>query len=585
MHNETLWFLLGLAVLLGVARLLGEVFRRFGFPAVVGEILAGVVLGKTFLGRLVPGVFGALFPDGPARHMLNGYTTVAVMLLLVVAGIEIDLSVVRRSGRVVLLTSPCGLLLSAALGFGLGMVLPDSVLPDPSRRAVHAAFLGIALSISALPVIAKTLLDLGLMKTDIGLIILSVSVIDDLVGVMAFSILSRHFTVGGAVSVAQVLTSIASTVLFVAVALIVVRPLADRLIAYTAGRDEAATGRTLSVIAVLAFLGAAATEALGMQALFGGFVMGVAVGDSSRLREHTRQVLTDFVSYVFTPAFFATMALRVDFIAAFNLPLVLVVVFVASVSKIAGCTFGARLSGVGWREATAIGFGLCSRGAMEILLALVALDANIIGQPMFVALVVMAIATSLISGPALVRLLWPQRSPLVALLAQGVVVLDPPVATRQELIRLLAHRIAQRMDRPQDGGHFTQRVLDREALASTGVGDGVAFPHAEVPGLPRPVLAFARLASGADFDPPDGVPVRLVFLLLMPPRDYERQLQLLSAMARLMTRPEVRLGLLGARDEGAVLATLDDVGRTPMPRDAPPATISAALPSSRTRKG
>ena len=224
MHNETLWFLLGLAVLLGVARLLGEVFRRFGFPAVVGEILAGVVLGKTFFGRLVPSAFGALFPEGPARHMLNGYTTVAVMLLLVVAGIEIDLSVVRRSGRMVLLVAAIGMVLPAVFGVGMGLALPSFMLADPARRGIHAAFLGIALSISALPVIAKTLLDLGLMKTDIGLIILSAAVIDDLVGVMAFSILSRQFVSAADVSVGQVLTSVVVTALFVVGALVILHP-------------------------------------------------------------------------------------------------------------------------------------------------------------------------------------------------------------------------------------------------------------------------------------------------------------------------------------------------------------------------
>ena len=140
--NEVLCFLLGLAALLGVARALGELLRRCGFPSVVGEILAGIVLGKTILGHWAPGAFAWLFPDGPSRQMLNGYTTVAVMLLLVVAGIEIDLTVVRRSGRVV------GRIAA------LDLVLPDHFLANPARREVHSAFLGIALSISALPVIA-----------------------------------------------------------------------------------------------------------------------------------------------------------------------------------------------------------------------------------------------------------------------------------------------------------------------------------------------------------------------------------------------------------------------------------------------
>ncbi len=563
MHHDVLLFLLGLAVLLGVARILGEVCRRWGFPAVAGEIVAGVVLGKTLLGRCAPGAFAWLFPDGAARTMLTGYTTVAVMLLLVVAGLEVDLTVVRKSGRVVLITSVLGLVVPFVLGYGAGFLLPSGDLPDPSRRGLHAAFLGIALSISALPVIAKTLLDLGLMKTDLGLVILSSAVFNDLVGWMAFSVLSQQFVPGGG-ETSAVLRSLLLTAGFVGLVLVVVRPIADRLLLRLQGTDEAASGRVLSMIMVLALLGASVTQALGMHPVFGGFVVGIAVGDSSRLREHTRQILHDFVSYVFTPVFFATMALRYDFAAAFDPGLVALVLGIACVAKILGCAVGARLAGVAWREAFAIGFGMNSRGAMEILLALLALDAGIIRQQLFVALVVMAVVTSLISGPALVRLLRPSSSPIVALLRDGEIALDPPGAPgREALLAVLAGALAARVGRPADADRFTAQVLLRERLASTGVGDGVAFPHAEVAGLTGPCLAFARLDHGIDCDAPDGQPVRLVFLLLMPPREYDLQLQLLSAMARLMTREDVRRGLLAARVKDDVIHLLAGAGRSP----------------------
>jgi Kef-type K+ transport system membrane component KefB/mannitol/fructose-specific phosphotransferase system IIA component (Ntr-type) len=560
-HHDVLFFLLGLAALLGVARIFGEVCRRFGLPAVAGEIISGVVLGRTLLGRFAPGAFAWLFPDGPARTMLTGYTTVAVMLLLVVAGIEIDLTVVRKSGRVVVASSVLGVVVPFALGYGLGLVLPASDLPDPSRRGLHAAFLGIALSISALPVIAKTLLDLGLMKTDLGLIILSAAVFNDLVGWTGFSVLSHQLAAPGGGS-GGILTSLLLTLAFVGGALLGVRPVVDALLGRLQGRDDAATGRVLSVVMVLALLGAAATQALGMHPVFGGFVMGIAVGDSPRLRERTRQILHDFVSYVFTPVFFATMALRYDFAAAFDLRLTALVLTIACVAKIAGCAAGARLAGVANREALAIGFGLNSRGAMEILLAVLALEAGIIAERLFIALVVMAVATSLLSGPALVRILRSPSSPIAALLRAGTILLDVPVSegdgAREALLGALGEALAERLDPPVEGALITRQVLVRERLASTGVGDGVAFPHAEVPGLARPLLAFARLARGLDFDAPDGQPVRLVFLLLVPPREYDRSLQVLSAMARLLTRDEVRRALCEAGDAGAVLALIEE---------------------------
>lgn len=561
MHHEVLLFLLSLAVLLGTARLCGSVVQRLGMPAVVGEIIAGIGVGKTVLGRISPGAFAWLFPTGAASTLLTGYTTVAAVLLLVVAGFEIDLTVVKRSSRTAVVTSLCGALIPFVFGYGAGLILPASDLANPERRAVHAAFLGIALSISALPVIARTLLDLGLMKTELGLIVLSAAVFDDLVGWIGFSVLSREFTNAGSADLSKIGLSVLLTVVFVVGTLLVVRPLADRLLARLDKPQEDASGRVLSMIMILAMLGASVTQALDMHAVFGGFVMGLAIGDSSRLREHTRTILREFVTSVFTPVFFAMMALRVDFVAAFDLRLVLIVLAIACIAKIGGCAIGAKLSGVGWRESTAIGFGMNSRGAMEILLALLALEAKIINPKVFVALVIMAIATSLMSGPAMMHLLRAKPSPVMALLRAGVIELDLRAATSSMAITNLAAAIAERAGRPEDAGRFAKAALDREEISSTGVGQGVAFPHAEVPGLPGPLLALGRSVPGLDFDAPDGEKVKIVFLLLMPPKEFELELRLLSGMARLLTQDPVRRGLLEAENAEAVMATLEAAER------------------------
>lgn len=561
MHRDVILFLLALAVLLGSARLFGEISRRIGFPPVAGEIISGILVGKTVLGRVAPGAFAWLFPEGPPKTLLSGYTTVAVMLLLVVAGLEIDLSVVRKSGPVVIATSICGIVVPFILGYGVGLLLPDGDLADPTRRGLHAAFLGIALSISALPVIAKTLLDLGLMKTDLGIIILSSAVFDDIIGWTGFSVLSRQFSAHTDVALSRIALSVLLTLGFVTVVLLVVRPVVDRILARMSSSGDAESGRVLSLIMVLALFGGAATEALGMHAVFGAFVMGIAIGDSSRLREHTRQILADFVSYVFTPVFFATMALRLDFVVAFDLRLAVIVLAIACVAKVIGCAAGARFTGVALREAAAIGFGMNSRGAMEILLAMLAREAGIINDQLFVALVLMAVATSMISGPALIRLLRPASSPIAALLRAGVVNLAPPSRTREELIGALTAALATRLGRGAEAELFAAKVLEREALAGTGVGDGIAFPHAEVEGLTQPMLAFARLNDGLDFDAPDGAKVHLVFLLLTPPRDYDHELQILSAMARLLTREQVRRDLLSAPDEAAAIVIIEHADR------------------------
>jgi len=195
--HDVLIFLLALAAMLGSARLLGELGRLLGLPLVVGEIGAGILLGPTALGRIAPQAQGWLFPSGTPEAMIGAYTAVAVVLLLVVVGVEVDLGILRRRGRTALLTGLLGILLPMAGGVALGLVLPASDLVDPSRRTMVALLLGVALSISALPVIAKTLLDLGLFKSDVGLLVMAAAMIDDLVGWLALSLLLGPLRGGG----------------------------------------------------------------------------------------------------------------------------------------------------------------------------------------------------------------------------------------------------------------------------------------------------------------------------------------------------------------------------------------------------
>ncbi len=412
MHgHEAFTFLLSLAVLLGVARLLGELARAGGIPLVVGEITTGILLGPTCLRRLWPEGHAWLFPDGRASDMLSGFTTVAVVLLLVIAGLEVDLGVIQRRRRSVLTVASLGILMPLAGGFVLGQMVPDSIVGTSGDRTLFALFMGVALSISALPVIAKTLFDLGLFRTDVGLLVMAVAMLDDIVGWIAFSALLGPMR-GHQVEVAVLGQTVALAITFAIICLVPGRRIVDHLIGRLEAQSDHAAGRVLSLVAVLAMLGAAFTQAIGIHAVLGGFIVGVMVGDSRRLQERTRITLHQFVTNVFAPVFFATVALRVDFLAAFDPVLCMAVFVVATTAKLVGCAGGARLSGLGWREALAVGFGLNARGALEIVLALLARDAKLIDDRVFVSLVTMAIGTSLLAGPMMKRLLAPRLAPL-----------------------------------------------------------------------------------------------------------------------------------------------------------------------------
>jgi Kef-type K+ transport system membrane component KefB/mannitol/fructose-specific phosphotransferase system IIA component len=543
--HDIVAFLLALAVLLGTARLLGEMGRAAGLPLVVGEITAGILLGPTVLGRIAPGAQAWLFAAGQGESMIGAYTTVAVVLLLVVVGIEVDVGILRRRGKSALATALLGIVLPAACGLALGFLLPDSDLVDPSRRGTVALLLAVALSISALPVIAKTLLDLGLFKSDVGLLVMAAAMIDDIAGWLALSLLLGPMR-GLGVDLGAFGKTVILGALFTAVMLVGGRRVIDATIDRVQRIGTAAPARILSIVIVVALLAATATHAIGLHAVFGGFVAGLTIAGSARVNARTRMVVEDFVTNVFAPVFFASLGLRVDFAAAFDLRLCALVLVLATVPKVLGCTVGARFGGMRWRQAAAVGFGMNARGAMGIILAAIARDAGLLRDQTFVALVVMALATSLMSGPAMKWLLY-RKEPeedVVTLLRRGAFVSElkavNPGDAIAELTRALGSLLTGMKRDARDA------VLERELVAPTGLGDEVAIPHAALEGLDKPLLALGRSRDGIDFDAHDGRPARVVFLLLIPPKAYEEEVRILASIARATHDARSREELLAA---------------------------------------
>ena len=528
--------LLALAVLIGAARLLGEIARRWRQPAVLGELLAGVLLGPTCFGTLLPEAQAFLFPqEGVNAMMLEGISSLAIVLFLLVAGMEVDLSIVWKQGRSALKIGVLGTLLPFLVGLLAAWFVPEAFgRSRDSEHLVFTLFFATAMSISALPVIAKTLMDLDLYRTDFGMVVVSAAIFNDLIGWTVFAVVLGM--IGASPSGLSVVWTIVLTLLFGGVMLTAGRRLMHLLLpriqAFTPG-----PGAVLGFAITLALLGAACTEFIGIHAIFGSFIVGVALGESSHLKERTRVLIDEFVSFIFAPVFFASIGLRVNFATQFDLPLVLLVLSLACIGKVAGAVAGARWGGWPARDAWAIGFAMNARGAMEIILGLLALKAGIIRPPMFVALVVMAIVTSAFSGPLIRWALRPRKQYLILpRLAPQRFLRNLQSESRKDAIRELVALAAAPSG--LNATEIERLAWAREKLAATGIGNGVAIPHARVPGLAEPVIAIGLSDSGIEFDAPDGQPAHILFLLLTPLEDPDAQLNLSSGIARLFRNPD-----------------------------------------------
>lgn len=399
-----------LGLLLMAARILGEAARRLGQPAVLGELLVGIILGPTLLGRLAPELYAAVFPSsGPVVSFFSGFTLLSVSLFLFVAGMEIHFSSVLKLGRSALTVSAAGIVIPFAVGALAGKAFPaqlgyqEGTVPP----LTFALFFGTALSISALPVIAKTLMDLGLYRTRVGTVTMAAAVVDDLFGWIIFAMILS--TVNSAHEQFSVPAVLGLTLAFAALMLTAGRKILDRVLLKFAAHTQW-PGGMISLFLVVALLSSAFTEWIGIHSLFGAFIAGVVIGESEhmqdpRMDQDVRHTIDKFITSILAPIVFATAGIRIDFWSNFDPVLTLTVILIACAGKIAGCWWAARSTGMESREAMAIGFAMNSRGAMEIIMALIALEAKIIAVPLFVALVTMAIVTSAISGPMMKKIL------------------------------------------------------------------------------------------------------------------------------------------------------------------------------------
>lgn len=403
-HDAVVHLLVQLSVMLLMARLFAEVARRLKQPAVVGEIFAGILLGPTVMGMIQPEWFATLFPTGSTSGVvLSGMVQVAVVMLLFIAGLEVDLHIVWQQGKTALVTSLFGVIIPFALGFLFPYYFPEFFgFAENYSVLIFALFMGTAMAITALPVIVRILMDTGLFKTRMGLLVVASAMIDDVVGWLIFSVILGMIGKGGANM--PIVGTIILTLAFTAIMLTVGRGVINKVLPWI-NKKMAWPGGILSVSLALCFLGASFTEFIGIHAVFGAFIVGVCVGDSEHFSERAKEIVHQFINNVFAPLFFVSIGLRVNFVTNFDLVLTVIIILIASVGKVVGCGIGTKLSGVSWRESLAAGFGMNARGAMEIILSIIALENGLINEKVFVSLVIMALVTSMSSGPLMKVLL------------------------------------------------------------------------------------------------------------------------------------------------------------------------------------
>lgn len=406
-HSEGL-FLFQIVLLVVVGRLLGELMVRLGQPSIMGQIIGGILLGPSVLGALAPDLQSMIFPEFETqKSMTEAVAQLGILFLLLLAGMETDLGLAMRLRKSAMGISLAGIAIPFACGFTLGEFIPNDLLPEPDNRIVTSLFLGTALAISSVKIVATVVREMDFLRRNIGQLIVASAIIDDTIGwvVIAFTF---SLAKSGTIDLAAISTSVLGTLAFMVASFTVGRRIVFEVIRFTNDRFKS----DLPVLsAIIAIMGAMAmfTDLIGVHTVLGAFVAGILVGESPILTRQIDAQLRGITTALFMPVFFGLTGLKTDLSVLLKpdaLFLTLGLIAVASIGKFAGAFAGARLSGLTRAEAIALGSGMNARGSTEVIIATIGLSAGVLNEQLFSAIVAMALVTTMVM-PASLR--WALR--------------------------------------------------------------------------------------------------------------------------------------------------------------------------------
>jgi Kef-type K+ transport system membrane component KefB len=410
LRNALSILLLQLVLIIIASRLVGKLFLMMGQPRVMGEIVAGIILGPSLLGQLSPNTMAFLFP-AESLEPLRLLSQVGVVLFMFVVGMELEIGDLRKKAYVAIMVSHASIVVPFFLGVTLSLLVYRSESPTRTSFTPFALFVGVAMSVTAFPVLARILEDRGLSKTTLGGIALTCAAFDD---VTAWCLLALVIAIARADAMLPAIITIAFVIAFITVMIFLVKPVLARLAGLTS-EDERHRRGLVALILVFVFASALITEIIGIHALFGAFLAGVVMPAATGIRDMLKARLETLSLVVLLPLFFAFNGLRMQITVLNDWQSWLLcglIVVVAIAGKLGGSMFMARWTGMGWRDSFSLGVLMNTRGLVELIVLSIGYDLGILSARTFAMLVLMALITTFMTGPLLSLVKFGQSEPL-----------------------------------------------------------------------------------------------------------------------------------------------------------------------------
>jgi len=532
-EHHLLLFLFQFGLILSLSKLIGSLFKRVNQPTITGDLLIGLLLGPTILGTYFPSVSAIIFPKNHIQvTMLDTLSWIGILFLMLQAGMELNFDSIWKQRHRALVISLSDIFIPIIIAFIPIYFLPVHYLVNGTNRLLFSLFIASIMTISALPITIRVLHDLKILKSDLGVLIVSALTINDIVGWLIFTMILGVFATGKT-NFTFVWQIFALTSLFTIFALTLGKKWSGQVVALIHKKMENPSSAVITFICLVGMLFGTLTLKIGIHGLFGFFMAGLAIGQSELIKEKDRVFFDNFVHSLFVPLFFVNIGLKINFVADWDWFLIALITFIGFFGRFIGAWLGSFFMIKNARDRVAIGFAHTPGGEMHIVVGILALESGLILNSVFIAIIVGAIVSSILVGPSLsLTYSLNKKQKIRHIFRLGNIFLNTEFTNKDECLAFMCTHAAWVLRR--DHTALFSEVMQREMVLSSAVEHELALPHARLDNLKNPLILYLRNSTGIEWNSPDGLLVKNVFLIFTSKQDNTQQLQTLSTIAKLM---------------------------------------------------
>lgn len=532
-ETNIFYLLLQLSIIFILTNFINSFLKKINQPTITGDLLVGIVLGPTILGTFFPKIYNFIFPQNLVQvAMLDTLGWFGLFLVLLSTGIEVDFSSIWKQRKNALVISTLDIIVPIIFSMTFIYFLPSRYFEFSDNKFITSFFISVIMTISALPIAIRALREVGIMKSDLGFLIISALTINDIIGWIVFTLLLSLFSMkffDWEIAVKITLY----TGVFTFLALNIGKKVVNWLFSKVVNQDSDGVQGVLAVLISTGIVFGLITLEIGIHTLFGFFIAGIVAGDSPIFTKSARNTVHNFVYSIFASLFFVNIGLKINFFESFNLFLALFITFVGVTGRYLGAWIGSTLSkNIKYRNIISIAH--TPGGEMHIVVSLIALSFGLLNKELFVAIVFAAILSSIINGPWLAI-----ASKHFNYLESFEVLVYPGIKLEAQYKEQAISKLLEFLKLEYREANILENILDREDIVCSGLQNSIAIPKGDLEDESKTKIIYARLENAINWNSLDGRLTKNIFLILTSRKEQENQIKIIKKIANFSKKCDI----------------------------------------------